>query len=604
MSEQKNFILAIILSFASIFAIQYFLGGKQQPVDDAALLQQEMGVDVPQIDTNLPEVDNVSNDIAADDMAFLPNGDGSVSPINAEAVEFVPRDEALAVSDRIDIHTDAIEGSISLNGGRIDDLSLARYFEELHGDEIVRLLNPQGSEGGYYADFGWIDASASGTDMPRINTVWSQDGDNPLTVETPVTLFWVNDDNIRFEREIAIDEDYMFTITQRIINNGNASLNLAPYSILTREGVPETRHFFILHEGPIGVLGGELQEVDYKDLSENRSEQNNLDSVGGWLGITDKYWLVSIIPESDEEISTRMFDKGTESHPRFQIDFVQSQREIAAGDTVEVTSRLFAGAKKVELLDEYQETYNIELFNRAIDWGMWFFLTIPFFSAINWIASIFASFGFTVNFGLAILTFTVFIKLLLFPLQNKSYVSMNKMKKLQPKIQDLRDRFTEDPQRLQKETMALYKREGVNPAAGCLPIFIMIPVFFSLYKVLFVTIEMRHAPFFGWIHDLSSPDPTSIFTLFGLVPWQVPSMLDIGIWPVIMGITMYLQQKMNPTPADKTQAMMMMMLPFVFTIMLGSFPAGLVIYWAWNNTLSVVQQWVIKRRMDADEEAK
>jgi YidC/Oxa1 family membrane protein insertase len=412
-----------------------------------------------------------------------------------------------------------------------------------------------------------------------------------LTADDPVTLTWTNDAGLKFTRTVAVDENYMFTVTQRVENTSGEAVTLHPYALVSRHGTPQTSGFFILHEGPIGVFDDTLKEVDYDELREEGVISQT--STGGWIGITDKYWLAAVIPaDQAAPIEARFVHHRSDNIDIYQTDFMGGGVAIGPGETVESTSRIFAGAKRARLLDHYAQTYNIPHFDRAIDFGWFYFLTKPLFYFLIYIQS------YVGNFGIAILVLTVVIKLVFFPLANKSYKAMSQMRRLQPEMLKLRERFGDDKMRLNQEMMALYKREKVNPASGCLPMVIQIPVFFALYKVLFVIIEMRHAPFFGWINDLSAPDPTSIFNLFGLIPIDLPQFLTIGAWPLIMGVTMFLQQRLNPQPPDPVQARIFMVLPVVFTFMLAHFPAGLVIYWTWNNVLSIIQQWVIMRRTD------
>ncbi|PPR19838.1 MAG: hypothetical protein CFH40_02182, partial [Alphaproteobacteria bacterium MarineAlpha10_Bin3] len=408
---------------------------------------------------------------------------------------------------------------------------------------------------------------------------------------SPVTLSWDNGEGLIFEQTFALDDAYMIQVSQRIKNQTASPVTMTPYGLVSRTGTPDILGFYILHEGLIGVLNETLKEIDYDDLRDDGPQE--FTTEGGWLGITDKYWLVALIPDQEESIKARFIAGKRGSTDLYQTDYISQPRLIPAGSTVTVSNRLFAGAKEVKILDRYEEELKIPLFDKAVDFGWFYFLTKPIFYALDWLNT---QLG---NFGLAILALTVGIKLLFFPLANKSYVSMSKMKLLQPKVVELKERFGEDRQRLNQEMMALYKKEGANPAAGCLPIIVQIPVFFSLYKVLFVNIEMRQAPFYGWIHDLSAPDPLGLLTAFGLFAWDVPQSLNIvniGIWPLFMGITMFLQQKLNPTPTDPIQAKVFMFMPIVFTFLLAQFPAGLVIYWAWNNVLSISQQYVIMRR--------
>jgi len=420
--------------------------------------------------------------------------------------------------------------------------------------------------------------------------VWKADRD-VLAPNEPVTLSWNNGQGLVFYRRFALDENYMFTVTQRVENKSAQPVTLYSYGLISRSGTPKTLGYYILHEGPLGVLDGTLDEVKYADLREKGVIEKQ--STGGWIGITDKYWLVALVPDQKTKIKARFDYAKTNGLDKYQVDFLGPETTIPAGGEAHVTNRLFAGAKEVRLLDSYAKNLGIDRFDLAVDFGWFYFLTKPIFYVLNYFNAVLG------NFGLAILLLTVLIKGAFFPLANKSYRAMSKMKKLQPEMLRLRERFKEDRARLNQEMMALYKKEKVNPTAGCLPIVIQIPVFFALYKVLFVTIEMRHAPFFGWIRDLSAPDPLLVSNLFGLIPWDPPQLLHVGVWPLIMGITMYLQQKLNPQPPDPTQAKIFLALPVVFTFLLARFPAGLVIYWAWNNTLSIAQQWLIMRRAAA-----
>jgi YidC/Oxa1 family membrane protein insertase len=424
--------------------------------------------------------------------------------------------------------------------------------------------------------------------VPGPTTRWTANNDS-LTQEQPVTLTWDNGEGLIFKRTFAVDEHYMFTMRQSVESKRDEAVSLMPYGLITRFGTPPTSGFFILYEGPLGVFNGTLEEVSYKDLQEKGVITHH--TTGGWIGITDKYWLSALAPDQEQPITARFVFQRAAGTNQYQVDYVGAQQSLVPGGVIESETRLFAGAKVVTLIDRYEAKYGIKRFDLAIDWGWFYFLTRPVFYALNWLH------GLVGNFGIAILLLTVAIKLVFFPLANKSYKAMSQMRKLQPEMQKLRERFADDKMRLNQEMMALYKREKVNPASGCLPIIIQIPVFFALYKVLFVTIEMRHAPFYGWIRDLSAPDPTSVFNAFGLIPWSPPEFLMIGAWPLIMGVTMWMQQKLNPQPPDPIQAKLFMILPVVFTFMLAHFPAGLVIYWTWNNLLSILQQWVIMKRM-------
>ncbi len=562
MPDQKNLILAIALSFLIIFAFSYLYGPPEPPPQEQQATQDAgstTGTGDPLTGIDIP---------------------------GEPVAQALSRDEALESQTRVTIDTPRLHGSMSLVGGRIDDLTLADYRETVdpESDEIV-LLSPRNAPKPYYADFGW--AGSGGVAVPGPDTEWTADSDT-LTVDQPVTLSWDNGAGLRFERVMSVDADYMFTITQRVTNTGTSAVSLSPYSRVQRFDTPDTLGFYILHEGPYGVFDETLQEHDYDELVEDGEVRE--ESVGGWLGFTDKYWLVALVPDQQARSTGLFAHRDSGGRDRYLATMQRTDAEIVVPDgRFEQTSHLYAGAKVVQLIEGYGDTLGIQRFDLTIDWGWFHFLTRPFFYALAYIN------GLVGNFGVAILILTVGIKLVLFPLANKSYRSMSKMKALQPEMQKLKERFGDDRQAMNKELMELYKREKVNPASGCLPILVQIPVFFALYKVLFVTIEMRHAPFFGWIQDLSARDPTSMFNLFGLIPWSPPEILLIGAWPLIMGFTMWLQMKLNPAPTDPIQQKIFAFLPIVFTVMLAAFPAGLVIYWAWNNLLSIIQQYVIMR---------
>ncbi len=513
---------------------------------------------------------------------------GATAPAAAGAAT-ISRDAAVASTQRVKIETPSLKGSINLVGGRVDDLLLADYHETVDpSSPLVELFSPAGTEHPYFADFGWV-ADKDGPAVPKADTLWQADG-GTLSPGHDVTLSWDNGAGLVFERTFSVDEKYMFTVQQSVENTTGDAVTLYPYGLVSRTGLPQTLGYYILHEGMIGYLGDDgLQEIKYKKLNDTPSiTPPKTDS--GWLGITDKYWSAALIPLGGQPFQPRFYKGSVGNEPTYQADFLGDAVSVPAGGTALAETRLFAGAKETSLLGHYEEQLDIPHFDLMIDWGWFFFITKPMFKLIDWL------YRFLGNFGLAILAVTVIVKAIFFPLANRSYSSMSKMKKLQPEMKKLQERHKDDRMALQKEMMELYKKEKVNPIAGCWPIVIQIPVFFSLYKVLFITIEMRHAPFFGWIQDLSSPDPTNIFTLFGLIPWDTPQMLHLGVWPLIMGFTMFVQMRMNPTPPDKTQAMIFNWMPLIFTFMLARFPAGLVIYWAWNNSLSVLQQGVIMKR--------
>lgn len=578
MIDNKNMILAIVLSIAILVGFQVYFDATRPPPPEPPLTAEQ----------NVPG--------AAPGSALTPGlpagaqGTGAAPVIPGTVATMAPgtsRADILARNNRVSINAPRLHGSIALTGGRIDDLTLADYREEQDPEsaEII-LLSPKGLLGGYYAQFGWV--GTQGVVVPTQDTVWTANR-KTLAPGEPVTLSWDNGAGMIFKRSFDLDENYMFTVTQTVENKSTTAAAMNPYGLVSRRGTPDTTGFYILHEGLLGVSEKALQEVDYDDLKDAGEIKQT--STGGWIGITDKYWLAALIPDQKQKTQTRYLHHAQGLVDIYQVDYFGAQMSVPAGGSISTVNHFFAGAKEVKLLDAYEEKLGVENFDLAIDFGWFYFLTKPLFYALLWINDI------VLNLGVAILILTVGIKAVLFPLANKSYTSMSKMKKLAPKMTAMRERYGDDKMKLNQAMMELYKKEKVNPASGCLPILIQIPVFFALYKVLFVTIEMRHAPFFGWIQDLSAPDPTTIFNLFGLLPFTPPDFLMIGIWPLIMGISMFLQQKLNPQPTDPVQAKIFMFLPIIFTFLLAAFPAGLVIYWAWNNTLSMAQQWLIMRRM-------
>ena len=498
--------------------------------------------------------------------------------------------------DRINIVNDELEGSISLLGARIDDLVLKNYRKTLDPEsDQIRFLKKIDEREPFFIQFGW--SSPNKNKVPNGNTVW-KGSKSSLDPNNPVTLSWNNGEGLKFSQIISIDDNYMIKVIQKVKNETNNSVNLYPYGLIRRSGEPKTTDFFVLHEGPLGVFDGSLKEHSYSDLKETGQKGMSIktEENGGWIGITDKYWMAALIP--DQNTNSNFTFRYVNNSASYQTDFLGELSKIPANGEIEIVSRVFSGAKKLNLLDKYEEDLKIKNFDLAIDFGWFYFLTKPFFYALSWANNILG------NFGLAILAITVFVKIIFFPLANKSYKSMARMRVLTPQLQQLRERFGNDRQKMNMEMMALYKREKVNPAAGCLPILVQIPVFFALYKVLFVSIEMRQAPFFGWIKDLSALDPTSIFNLFGLLPYStdfLPDFLNLGIWPLLMGATMVLQQRLNPKPPDPVQAQIFAWMPVVFTFLLATFPAGLVIYWTWNNLLSIAQQWIITRKINKEK---
>lgn len=582
--ENRNYILAIALSLGILVAWQYLYVGPQMEAERAAL-EAQTGTDAN------------GSPVVVDESAPGVAGAVQVSPGGSLVPTTLDRESIIAGTDRVDINTSHITGTIALQGARIDDIHLVEYRETLDEDsDTVVLFSPSGSEDPFYAEFGWAQGAGGAAALPGADTMWQVEGNITLTASTPVTLVYENGEGLTFRRIISVDEDYMFTIRQEVENATEAGVLLYPYGLVARQGEPQTSRMFILHEGLIGFFGEEgLAELDYDDVRDDGTTQYR-DVSGGWLGITDKYWAATLIPSGLDSYRGEFRMDQVMTGESFIAAYLGGGFEIAPGASVGIENQLFAGAKEVAIIDGYEADFGIERFELLIDWGWFYFLTKPMFFAIKWLFGIFG------NFGVAILLITVAIKLVFLPLANKSYASMSKMKKVQPQLKEIQDRYKEDKPELQKQMMELYKKEKINPVAGCWPVLIQIPVFFALYKVLFVTIEMRHAPFFGWIQDLSAADPTSLFNLFGLLPYDptlvplIGPLLGLGVWPILMGITMFVQMKLNPTPTDPTQAMIFTWMPVVFTFMLATFPAGLVIYWTWNNFLSVLQQSFIMKR--------
>ena len=588
--DQKNMIIAIVLSVAIIFGFQFFYELPRQK--EAQRLAEQQAAQTQSSSVPTPQSGGDASAPGGAVSAPGVGGDQQGGQQGGQQQTGRGLEDLLAADPRVAIESETLDGSIRLRGGRIDDLILKNYRETLdESSDRIRLLHPAGGGRGYFADVGWSSADNT-VALPGNDTLWSASG-GPLSPGNPVTLSWDNGQGLTFERVYSLDENYMFRLTQRVTNASGQTVSLAPYGLVSRQGTPTISGFYILHEGLIGVFDGTLKEVDYDDLQDDGPVEQS--STGGWLGITDKYWLVALVPDQEVAYSARFLHSGGEGRmARYQADYLEPVMTVADGQAAEASNRLFAGAKITTLLDDYQEA-GVERFELAVDWGWFYFLTKPIFHALHWLHEIFG------NFGVSILILTVGIKLIFFPLANKSYKSMANMRKLAPEMHELRERYGDDKQKLNQEMMELYKKEKVNPLSGCLPILVQIPVFFSLYKVLFVTIEMRHAPFFGWIQDLSAPDPTSVLNLFGLLPYAVPDLgalaiISIGVWPILMGLTMWFQQFLNPAPPDKTQAMIFQLMPIMFTFILAGFPAGLVIYWTWNNLLSILQQMVIMKR--------
>jgi YidC/Oxa1 family membrane protein insertase len=589
MTDNKNTILAIVLSAIVLIAWQFFIAVPQQKAQQEKLQAQQ------QAQKQAAQPSQTAQPPQSATQPGVPQAPGQTAP----AAAAVNREAALKASPRIPIATDSLQGSIDLKGGRIDDLALAKFRETVDPKSPpIVLLSPSGSPDPFYAEFGWTGAAGTDVKLPASDTVWKQEGSGALSVGHPVTLTWDNGGGIQFRRTISVDDKYLFTIKDEVENKSANPISLYPYGLISRHGTPKTAGYYILHEGLIGVLGDDgLQEYTYSKIQDKKTVNFNV--TNGWLGITDKYWAATLVPDPKAHIVAHFSIGKIGDKETYQTDYLLDAKTIAPGASATAQAHLFAGAKEQRVINDYEEKLNINRFDLLIDWGWFYFITKPLFKVIDYFYHLVG------NFGLAILIVTVLIKAAFFPLANKSYASMAKMKAVQPQMAALRERYPDDKAKQQQELMALYKKEKINPLAGCLPIAIQIPVFFSLYKVLFVTIEMRHAPFFGWIHDLSAPDPTNVFNLFGLIPFDptvvpvIGHFLHLGLWPLIMGVTMWAQMKLNPAPPDPTQKMIFDWMPLIFTFMLAGFPAGLVIYWAWNNSLSVAQQSIIMRKHGA-----
>lgn len=582
--QNKNLILAVVLSGIVMLVWTIWFQPAPQPVD-----------------LSLPETSMQTTDGTG--VATPPAATGQDSAATP-ALSTNSQAAALETAERVTIDTAELTGSITLFGGRLDDLKLKNYHETLDDDsELVTLLAPIGQDQSYYALYGWARAgSLTAEDVPSATTLWQLETGENLGVDTPVTLRWDNSKGLIFRRTFAVDEHFMFTVTQSVENTSDVAYRAQPYGIIARHGEPDTVGFFILHEGVVRMSDGELEEIDYDDmpgLDMVQTEGANADLITvesqGWIGFTDKNWMTTLVPEAG-------FTSVVKYDPRndiYQTEARMPTQDIAPGATVTMKSRLFAGAKEWETIRAYENDDGIDGFLDSIDWGMFFFLTKPIFWLLHTLN------GYIGNMGFSIIALTILIKATLLPLAYKSYVSMAKMKTLQPEMEALKERCGDDKQKQQKEMMALYKKEKVNPAAGCLPILMQIPIFFSLYKVIFVTLELRHAPFIGWIRDLSAPDPSSILNLFGLLSFAPPeagsmfAIISLGVMPILLGISMWLQQKLNPTPTDATQAMIFAWMPWVFMFMLGSFASGLVLYWITNNSITFIQQYSIMRSQGA-----
>jgi YidC/Oxa1 family membrane protein insertase len=590
MTDNRNIILAIVLSMIVLFGWQFFVAGPQ-----LERAQQQAQIAAEQAQSEAALATPASN--------AQPGAAGAPGTVAADGtVSFPDRAAAIAASPRVTINTEDLEGSINLTGARLDDLELKQYRETVDPDSpIITLLTPAGAPNAYFAEQGWVPAAGANVAVPNGQTVWSVEGENTtLTAATPVTLVWDNGAGLIFRRTFAVDEHYLFTVTQAVENVGTSDVALFPYARIARHGTPKVANFFIQHEGPHGVLGSNnLVSKKYSDLQND--QQVRLDNTTGWLGFSDKYWATAVLPRAGEQINALFSWKYTGAYDDYQTSFVETTPVVvAAGQTATHESYVFAGAKEESVISSYEQQYGFDRLELLIDWGWLHFITKPMYYLLTFL------YGILGNFGLAILAVTVIVKAIFFPLASRSYASMAAMRRVQPEMKAIQERLKDDRPAQQQAMMELYRKEKINPLSGCWPILIQIPVFFALYTVIFISLDMRHAPFFGWIQDLAAPDPTNIFTLFGLIPWDptvlpvIGSFLHLGVWPVIMGITMWVQMKLNPPPPDPTQAMIFNWMPVIFTFMLGTFPAGLVIYWAWNNTLSVTQQWFIMKRHGAE----
>ena len=513
------------------------------------------------------------------------NNKSSIAPtINQPIIiKKVTREEAINKNKRVAIENDNIIGSLSLEGALIDDISFKKHKQKVVDGENTVFLYPQETENGFFIETGWTSIGNQ-IKVPSNNSVWTVKGNNTLTEKSPVIIQWDNKEGIVFEKKIELDDKYLFKISQQIKNNTNSSIELFPYAQMTRNKIPDDiQNFYIQHEGFIGVFDEELKEDDYDDVKEKKIVR---ESNEGWLGITDKYWMTAFVPEAGKNFkSTFLYDEG------FKANYIINKPTVINQSSTGINElRLFVAAKEVETIDTYAENQNIKKFDLIIDWGWFYFFTKPLFFVIDYLFKI------SGNFGTAIVLLTIALRLIFFPLANFSFKSMAKMKAVQPEMMRLKELHKDDKVKLQQEMMALYRKEKINPASGCLPVLIQIPFFFAIYKMLFISLEMRHQPFFGWIKDLSAADPTTIFNLFGLIPWDPPSFMIIGIWPILMGASMWVQQKLNPAPADPVQAKIFAFFPLFLTIILASFPSGLVVYWTVNNILTIAQQWVINKK--------
>ena len=561
MDNQKNLLIAVVLSVVILVGFDFFFKPEKKQL-------QESSVEQNQIDQNVDS-----------------DKDENIPSINSQ-IENVQVDKNKILEERISFNSKRLSGTINLIGATLDDLSLKDYFESISKEKKINILNPVSSVSPYFLRIGWASPDKS-VKLPNKNSKWKSVKKN-YNENEKIQLEWNNNEGLTFYRTIEFDENFMISVIDKVQNESPKTIKLTNFSYLRRLNYRPENKFFILHEGPLGVFNDTLKEVSYDEIEENNEIIET--TKNGWIGYTDHYWQVTIFPETNETFKAR-FKNLKDRKNSIQIDFINENiKTLKSGDSLKTKSYIFAGAKEVPLIDQYIKKIGINKLDLSVDFGWFYFLTKPLFYALHFLSSLVG------NFGVGIIILTICIRIVLFPLANKSFKSMNSMRMITPEIQRIRERYKDDRQRMNQEMFAMYKEKKINPAAGCLPILIQIPIFFALYKVLFVSIEMRHAPFFGWIQDLSAPDPTSLFNLFGLVPWDTPAFLTIGIWPILMGITMFLQQKINPPPPDPIQAKIFMMLPFIFTFLLATFPSGMVVYWTINNILSIAQQYILLRK--------
>ncbi len=594
---QRNLLLAIALSLAVLIGWQFlYVAPRTKLEQEQRQLQQQAAKQTA------PQAPSAPGQPAA-----VPQSGGQAPAPTIAAT--LTRADAIKASPRVAISTPNLIGSINLKGGTIDDLALAKYQEELKPQSPnVVLLSPAAAPQPYFVEFGWVPAVGTNAPVPGPDTVWTAASTAPLSVGKPAVLTYNNGQGLVFRRTISVDDKFMFTIKDEVENKSGRDVALTPYGRIYRFGTPKVEGWAILHEGMIGYIGDDkLQEITYADLTKEadanlkakkaaEAAKRFKPATGGWLGFTDKYWSTALVPPQSQpfDASFETLGKAAGRNEVFWANYQLTPLVVANGETKGVESRMFGGAKQVSTIEAYGKDLGISRFDMMVDWGWFHFITRPLFFVLDKL------YGWLGNFGLAIMALTFIVKLLFFPLQNKSYESMAKMKKLQPEMERIKEQYKGDTQRQQQAMMELYKTQKINPAAGCLPVLLQIPVFFALYKVLFVTIDMRHAPFYGWIKDLSAPDPTSIFNLFGLLPYAVPEFLHVGVWPLLMGVTMWLQMQLNPQQPDPLQQKIFNWMPVMFTFMLASFPAGLVIYWAWSNILSIIQQYYINKKNGAE----